>query len=623
MDDLSYFLNNENKKKSKIEKFLKNNKNIKFVSLFGIDFMGNDTDEKIPARYFLNNIDSIFNGGIQTDGSSVNLPGIASLSDARVNFVIDFQRKWFIDYNYENMINNSIPVGTLRIPAFLKHHDKFYDSRSILFNVIRHTENEIKKIIKNNKSIFKNKYDFQFEDIKKVYFTLGTELEFWVRTPADKVSPEELELSQMLKESYWKRTKGRVRTCLENSLLLLNRYDLNAEMGHKEVGGVKGKVSPSGDLFDVMEQIELDWQYSDPVQACDNELFVRIFVKELFRRKGLEVSFMAKPVEGVAGSGEHMHLGMGVLLNNGDKINLFAPTEEDQYLSSIGYGGLMGILKNWDEINPFISHSIDSMKRLKPGYEAPISPVVCLGGDYKDILRNRTILIGVVRSDNPLSVRFEVRAPNPHTNSYFASAVLFLAMLDGIKYSIGKNEKKLYNELSKDYNEDSEYLNKDRKYLTTKNIFDDFSKEERRKYFGKSPETVWENIKKIKNNYPKILKGSPLNQKIINSFVLSVLNKWEVEIIQKEIPNIKKDLNKLKRIKNKESDIDRELWNEIHEEMQEIFKSSIINKSLLERLEDNVEEKKYEKVNEHIKQVRRKKNYLEKKYLKYRKNFLE
>src|SRR6056297_3113042 len=607
MDDLSYFLNNENKKKSKIEKFLKNNKNIKFISLFGIDFMGNDTDEKIPVKYFLNNIDSIFNGGIQTDGSSVNLPGIASLSDARVNFVIDFKRKWFIDYNYENMINNSIPVGTLRIPAFLKHHDKFYDSRSILFNVISHTEEEMKKIIKNNGSFFKNKYNFKLKDIKKVYFTLGTELE----------------LSQMLKESYWKRTKGRVRTCLENSLLLLNRYDLNAEMGHKEVGGVKGKVSPSGDLFDVMEQIELDWQYSDPVQACDNELFVRIFVKELFRRKGLEVSFMAKPVEGVAGSGEHMHLGMGVLLNNGDKINLFAPTEEDQYLSSIGYGGLMGILKNWDEINPFISHSIDSMKRLKPGYEAPISPVVCLGGDYKDILRNRTILIGVVRSDNPLSVRFEVRAPNPHTNSYFASSVLFLAMLNGIKYSIRKNEKKLYSELSKDYNESSEYLNKDRKYLTTKNIFDDFSKEERKKYFGKSPETVWENIKKIQNNYPEILKGTPLNQKIINAFVLSVLNKWEVEIIQKEIPNIKKDLNKIKRIKNKESDRDRELWNEIHEKIREIFKSSITEKSLLERLEDQVEEKKYERVNELLKQIRRQKESVEKKYLKYRKNFLE
>jgi len=623
MDDLSYFLNNENKKKSKIEKFLKNNKNIKFISLFGIDFMGNDTDEKIPVKYFLNNIDSIFNGGIQTDGSSVNLPGIASLSDARVNFVIDFKRKWFIDYNYENMINNSIPVGTLRIPAFLKHHDKFYDSRSILFNVISHTEEEMKKIIKNNGSFFKNKYNFKLKDIKKVYFTLGTELEFWVRTPADKVSPEELELSQMLKESYWKRTKGRVRTCLENSLLLLNRYDLNAEMGHKEVGGVKGKVSPSGDLFDVMEQIELDWQYSDPVQACDNELFVRIFVKELFRRKGLEVSFMAKPVEGVAGSGEHMHLGMGVILNNGDKINLFAPTEEDQYLSSIGYGGLMGILKNWDGINPFISHSIDSMKRLKPGYEAPISPVVCLGGDYKDILRNRTILIGVVRSDNPLSVRFEVRAPNPHTNSYFASSVLFLAMLNGIKYSIRKNEKKLYSELSKDYNESSEYLNKDRKYLTTKNIFDDFSKEERKKYFGKSPETVWENIKKIQNNYPEILKGTPLNQKIINAFVLSVLNKWEVEIIQKEIPNIKKDLNKIKRIKNKESDRDRELWNEIHEKIREIFKSSITEKSLLERLEDQVEEKKYERVNELLKQIRRQKESVEKKYLKYRKNFLE
>ena len=52
-----------------------------------------------------------------------------------------------------------------------------------------------------------------------------------------------------------------------------------------------------------MEQLEVDWEYSSALQAADNELFARIFIKEVFRIHGLEATFMAKPVEWVAGSG--------------------------------------------------------------------------------------------------------------------------------------------------------------------------------------------------------------------------------------------------------------------------------------------------------------------------------
>ena len=60
----------------------------------------------------------------------------------------------------------------------------------------------------------------------------------------------------------------------------------------------------------VMEQLEVDWKYSYGVQTADNELLARIIVKEIFRLNGLEVSFQAKPVPGVAGSGEHTHVGI-------------------------------------------------------------------------------------------------------------------------------------------------------------------------------------------------------------------------------------------------------------------------------------------------------------------------
>ena len=60
----------------------------------------------------------------------------------------------------------------------------------------------------------------------------------------------------------------------------------------------------------VMEQLEIDWKYSSAVQAADNENQIKYVVRDIFRMYGLEVTFMAKPMEGVAGNGEHTHMGV-------------------------------------------------------------------------------------------------------------------------------------------------------------------------------------------------------------------------------------------------------------------------------------------------------------------------
>ena len=318
------------------------------------------------------------------------------------------------------------------------------------------------------------------DEIEEIRITSATELEFWVRTPDDKADREQLSTSQELKEQYWKRTYGPVRTALEKSIEILDRYGFEMEMGHKEVGGVKSKLTSTGAHDHIMEQLEIDWKYADAMQAADNEKQVKYVVRDVFNQFGLSTTFMAKPMPGVAGNGEHTHLGVCAKLKNGRLVNLFAPQAFDaEFLSPVGFGALMGILKNYEAINPFVSSTTDSLNRLKPGYEAPVCIVTSLGHSPAEPSRNRTILIGLVRdAKSALATRFELRAPNPKTNTYLVLAAAYMAMLDWIKAALTaeKTPKELEASLSKKYGED------------------DFTEEERQKLFGRAPATVWENL---------------------------------------------------------------------------------------------------------------------------------
>lgn len=571
--DMLYVISPEEQNRETLTEILTAHPEIKFVSFMGVDFAGNDTDEKVPISLFLKDIDGFLEGmAAQTDGSSVVLTGIATLNNARVDMKIDSSVNWYIDYNYEHFDSaTGRMVGTLRIPCFLVHNNVRVDSRSILHDTLDYVEKELLELFKKHPQVAGLEH-ISGEDIEKIIFTCATELEFWVKSPREDAPIEALSSSQMMQEQYWQRCRGNVRTALEQTVEMLEAYGLGPEMGHKECGGVRGQIDDNGHMTHVMEQLEVDWKYSYGVQTADNELLARIIVKEIFRLNGLEVSFQAKPVPGVAGSGEHTHVGIAAKMKNGKVVNLFAPKDmHTEFLSAVGYGSMMGLLKNYEVINPFISSTIDSLNRLKPGFEAPVCIVTSLGLSPEVPSRNRTILAGLIRDiDSPMATRIEMRSPNPYTNTYLAIAAFYISMLDGIKACVesGKTLKEMENELSKKAGDEGFYLEKDREYRSEHDVFEDYNEEERARLFGKPPATVWENMCAIKN-YPEkiavLTTGNILKKEFIESFAKGALIRWQTELLNRIIPEYHKEICLMKKLHDDDNHTthDAAMWEKI------------------------------------------------------------
>lgn len=630
--DLIYTIPKENHNKKDLKIIFEKHPEIKFVSLVGVDLAGNDTDEKIPLKIFLESIDDFLYGtAVQTDGSSVVLPGIATLNNAKVDMVADINVNWFVDYNYDLLDNDTQnPIGTIRIPCFLMHDGKAVDSRRILKNSITLLEEKILDILSKNPELLEE-YDLTINDVDKVLLTSATELEFWVKTPNDKAHIDELTTSEVLQEQYWTRTKGSVRSALEECLILMDLYGFEPEMGHKEVGGVKATITSEGKFDHIMEQLEIDWKYSSALQAADNELFIRTLVKETYRAHGLEVTFLAKPVAGVAGSGEHTHLGIALKLKSGKVVNLFHTNDKNHFLSKIGYGSLMGILKNYEVLNPFVSSTTDALKRLSPGFEAPICIVTSLGQAPSIPSRNRTVLVGLIRDpQSPLATRFELRSPNPFTNTYLCIAVTYLTMLDGINFATQKNITKdmLLAEISKKPGEDAIYLEKDRAYRSEEDIYEYFTPEQRDEYFGKAPATVYEVVKVLDDSVEKtkILKyGDILDDKLINSFKTSVTKRWITEIDCRIIPRHSKAVRRYKQlhVAEKAVDLDISNWEIINKLRLKIMKDTHSEKSLFTKIRAAIENDNLALISDLQIELQADMKLLRETYDNYKKNLLD
>lgn len=629
--DLIYAIEKDNHNKESLKEILEKHTEIKFVSLSGVDLVGHETEVKIPIKSFIEDIDIFLDGiAVQTDGSSVYLPTIATLDNAKIDMKVDMVSRWFVDYNYENIDESTeLPVGTLKLPCFLFHSGEAVDSRHILLNAVDYFKNRVTEIIKKSSS-FKKNFGFGAEDIEEIIITSATEVEFWVMTPNDKRDITELSTSQELHEQYWSSSRGAVRTALEETLEVMERYNLNPEMGHKEVGGVKARLKGDGSLTGIMEQLEIDWKYSTPLQSADNELMVKKIIKEVFRKNGMDATFLAKPIHGIAGSGEHVHIGVAARLKSGERVNLFNPND-DTFLSIFGYGSLMGILKNYEVMNPFITSSNEAFKRLKKGFEAPICTVTSLGRNTETPSRNRTVLIGLIRDENnPMATRFELRSPNPHTNTYLCLSTMILSMFDGIEYSFLKNktERKLLDEISKKPGEIADYLEKSRCYRSEKDVFDDYTDEEREEYFGFVPSTVYENIKSLEI-YPdktKVLTiGGVITEKILNSFKSASLDKWVTEIQHRIIPDLFEVILETKIIHDpiNASDLDISYWNRISNIRNEIAKDNHDRKSLFTEIKEAINAKDYEKVSDLQKLIYFKVDELRKLHHTYKNNIID
>ncbi len=633
LENMIFCLPASKHKEAEIRQCLQAHPEIRYVSLCGLDIVGDDTDEKIPIENMLDDVGHFLSFGVQTDGSSVFLPKIAEINNARVDILPDLSVNWYVDYNYQNIDEaTGLPMGTLRIPSYLVHNDKAeVGSRIILRDAIKVFKTGLMNLLKENPYVFEYLPFDSIDDIAEIKLTSATELEFYVKTPDDVADKDRLHTSQELKEQYWKRTLGLVRTALERTLIVLNRYGFEIEMAHKEVGGVKPKLMHDGDFDHIMEQLEIDWKYSDPMQAADNDKQVRYIVKDIFRNHGLDVTFMAKPIEGVAGSGKHTHIGVAVLLKDGRLINLFTAKDvHKDYLSPIGYACLMGLLKNYEIISPLANCTNDAYNRLKPGFEAPVSVVTSLGHTVEAPSRNRTILVGLIRDmRNLMATRFELRSPNPKSNTHLVLSAVYMSMLDGLRAALenGKTPADLFQSLTKEYGEEDFYLEKDRVYRTEKNIFDDYSQEEREKYFGKAPATVWEALKGF-DLYPEkanlLFTGNMMEPIDLESYKIAVLSQWATELHNRIIPGMRKSVRECEKCHDSLdcADIDEVRWRKIRSLRKEISQDATEKTSLLTKLSNALDTADYNTASDLQKLAQEKVAELEALYSEYKKNLL-
>lgn len=167
-------------------------------------------------------------------------------------------------------------------------------------------------------------------------------------------------------------------------------------------------------------QHEIDFKYTNVLEACDNIQIFKLVVKTIAREHGLYATFMAKPKFGINGSG--MHCNMSLFDQDGN--NAFYDPKDELELSETAYHFLGGILDHAYNFTAITNPTVNSYKRLVPGYEAPV--YIAWAG------RNRSPLVRVPASRGK-GTRLELRAVDPTANPYLALAVLLECGLDGIE----------------------------------------------------------------------------------------------------------------------------------------------------------------------------------------------
>ena len=228
---------------------------------------------------------------------------------------------------------------------------------------------------------------------------------------------------------------------------------------------------------------------------------------------------------------------------------------------------------------------------------------------------------------NPKSLRFELRSPNPLSNTYLEIAGCYQTMLDGI-IATAKSRlttKELEKEISKELGQESFYLEKDRMYRDENDVFEHYNEDERSRRFGEPPATVYENMqnfKKYEGKLESLKHGNVFSDNIINSFRTGAIDKWKKELRFRIIHDHMDRLRGYVKLHTKENmdALDEVNWNAINELKIEVMKDTLTNKCLFTRITEAIENKDYETVSNLQKELSNDMKTLQSLYASYAKN---
>ncbi len=234
-------------------------------------------------------------------------------------------------------------------------------------------------------------------------------------------------------------------------------------------------------------QHEIDFKYSDALTTADNIATFRFVTKAIADQHDLHATFMPKPIFGENGSGMHMNQS---LFKDGE--NAFYDEDDKYGLSQTAYHYIGGILKHAKAMAAITNPTVNSYKRLVPGYEAPVY--------ISWSAANRSALVRIPAARG-VGTRVEMRNPDPAANPYLATAVMLKAGLDGIKNEIEPPEEVL------------------------ENVYDMSSREKDRKGIDNLPSDINQAVNELMNN--QVIRGA-LGDHVVKKFVKAKQIEWDV-----------------------------------------------------------------------------------------------
>ncbi len=345
--------------------------NVRFVSLQFTDMVGAVKSVDMP----LHNLQGALDDGVWFDGSSVE--GFARIQESDMRLILDVDTYAVLPWS---------PVDRRRARIFC---DIYMPDGSPFDGDPRGTlKRALAKLAKRGWS-----------------YNIGPEPEFFLfkESNGEGVHPVPHDVGGYFDFSADDEAV-RVRTELMEALMSMG---IEVEVGHHEVA---------------LGQHEIDFRYANALRAADNVLTLKYTVKAIAAQHGLTASFMPKPVFGINGSGMHCH--QSLFDNKGN--NLFFDAKDEFKLSKTAYSFIAGQLEHARALAGVVSPTVNSYKRLVPGYEAP----AYIGWAQS----NRSALIRIPRytEGRDKSMRAELRFPDPSCNPYLAFTAMLAAALDGI-----------------------------------------------------------------------------------------------------------------------------------------------------------------------------------------------
>lgn len=352
-----------------IKKSVKDN-DVRFLRLAFTDINGTSKAVEVPTSQ----LDKVLTNDIRFDGSSID--GFVRLEESDMVLYPDFSTWAVLPWGDEK----GGKIGRLVCSVHKTNGEPFEGD----------PRNNLKRVLKEMKDMGFADFDIGFE-AEFHLFKLGEDGNWTTEVP------DHASYFDMTSDDEGARCRRDIVETLEN-------IGFEVEAAHHEVGD---------------GQQEIDFRFDDALTTADRVQTFKMVVREVARKHGLYATFMAKPVEGQAGNG--MHTNMSLFK---DGKNVFYDKDGEFHLSDTALYFLNGILEHARAITAIGNPTVNSYKRLIPGFEAPVY--------ISWASKNRSPLVRIPDAEE-INTRLEMRSADPTANPYLLLAACLTAGLNGIK----------------------------------------------------------------------------------------------------------------------------------------------------------------------------------------------